>query len=160
MVDLDELSFVTIDPKTQGAFRTHLRYLEAFAKLATDSQYKTYDAYQSVANRFRMSPHMPTIPFKMRDVDQVKKSLQSAWGTELLLYLGHKFLRTDEIIRLSNTWNVVQAYYAVYHSTQALAAAKGFSRPETHPKTQRVFLDIWCKLPDCFIPWCFSYDST
>jgi hypothetical protein len=103
---------------------------------------------------------MPTIPFKMRDVEQVKKSLRSAWGTELLLYFGHKFLRTDEVIRLSNTWNVVQAYYAVYHSTQAVAVARGFARSETHPKTQRVFLDCWGKLPDCFMPWCLSYHSS
>jgi hypothetical protein len=102
---------------------------------------------------------MPKIPFKMRDIERVKKSLHSAWGTELLLYLAHKFLRTDEIVRLSNTWNVVQAYYAVYYSMQAVAAARGIQRPDSHAKTQRVFLDFWTKLPDCFVPWCLSSDA-
>jgi hypothetical protein len=69
------------------------------------------------------------------------------------LYMGHHFLKSEEIVRLSNTWNVVQAYYTVYHATQAIILARGYVRPETHAKTQALFVELWGKLPECFVPW-------
>ena len=48
------------------------------------------------------------------DVDrrQVRASLENAWRTELLHTLEEHIVRDEEVIRLSNNWNVVQAYYA------------------------------------------------
>jgi hypothetical protein len=86
--------------------------------------------------------------------------MENAWGTELLLLLGHQFLRSDEIIRLSNNWNVVQAYYAVYHATQALAVARGGERLDTHAKLQRFFVDFWGRLPQDYAPWCITAHAT
>jgi len=60
---------------------------------------------------------------------------------------------------VSNNWNAVQAYYALYHATQAVLAARGFERPETHSKTQKMFFDLWGQLPAEFAPWSLSVGS-
>jgi hypothetical protein len=104
-------------------------------------------------------PQGPKIKHPTKSPNEVRRSLANAWGTELLLYLGHHFLKSEEIVRVSNTWNVVQAYYALYHATQAIGLAKGFKRPETHPRTQALFLELWGKLPESFLPWCFVCKS-
>jgi hypothetical protein len=154
-----ELGEFTEEIKTTeaaGAFRAHLRYLQALARIATDGQPRMANAYITLRDKFASSPQRPRIKHAMNGVAEVRRSLENAWGTELLLYMGHQFLKGEEIIRLSNTWNVVQAYYAVYHVTQALLIAKGYVRPEKHATTQALFVELWGKLPECFVPWCLT----
>jgi hypothetical protein len=158
MEDIEGIPTEPLNPsKFVGAFRTHLRYLQAFDLLATRARYRTRETCEDLRARFFGSPAMPKIKSAVQNPTQVRSSLQNAWGTELLLCLGHHFLRADEIIKLSNTWNVVQAYYSVYHATQAILVARGTDRPDSHPKTQRAFVDLWGKLPEAFMPWCLSF---
>jgi hypothetical protein len=122
-----------------GPFRTHLRYLEAFARIATGGEWKPSGAYRNIAKRFS-DPELPRIQSKVGDVVQVHRSLQNAWSTELLLLLSHRLLKGDEVVRVSNNWNVVQAYYALYHAMQAILVARGYDRPDSHSKTQKMSL--------------------
>ena len=138
-----------------GAFRTHLHYLEAFARISTDGEWKFPEAYDSLNGRLSRCPQ-PRLASPIAELQQVRRSLESAWGTELLLLLSRRLLIGDEIVGVSNNWNVVQAYYALYHATQAVLVARGFERPDTHPKTQRMFLDVWGNLPVEFAPWSLS----
>jgi hypothetical protein len=140
-----------------GAFRTHLRYLEALAWIASDGHWKLSDAYGSLRSRLLGSPSCPRAATALGGSSQVQKSLANAWGTELLLLLSHRLLKGDEIVRVSNNWNAVQAYYALYHATQAVLVARGLERPESHPKTQKMFLDFWGRLPSEFAPWSFTF---
>jgi hypothetical protein len=139
----------------RGAFLTHLRYLEAFARIATDGEWRFPEAYRSLNDRLS-SCQEPRLTSPIAGLQQVRRSLESAWGTELLLLLSRRLLTGDEIVGVSNNWNVVQAYYALYHATQAVLLAKGFERPDTHPKTQRMFFDLWGSLPVEFAPWSLS----
>lgn len=140
----------------QGAFRTHRQYLDAFAYIATEGRWRLGEAYTSIANRFNSSQLCPCPNGHISGNEQVRRSLQNAWGTELLLWLSHRLLKGDEIVRVSNNWNVIQAYYALYHATQAVIVSRGAPRPESHPKTQRMFVDLWGRLPINFAPWCFT----
>jgi hypothetical protein len=140
-----------------GAFRTHQHYLEAFALLATRGQFRLSEAYKDIKANFDNTVNPTNIGQNIKSRDQVRHSLENAWGTELLLLLSHRFLKTDEIVRISNNWNVIQGYYAIYHATQALLIGRGFIRPETHPKTQTMFLDIWGHLPKEYAPWSLTY---
>lgn len=63
-------------------------------------------------------------------------------------------------MRLANNRAVVQAYYVVYHATQALAVGKGFPRPDSHPKTQNQYVSFWIKRPLDLSPWTLGADDT
>jgi hypothetical protein len=90
------------------------------------------------------------------DHSQVRRSLNNAWGTELLLAMASRWDAEDEFVRLTNTWGVVQAYYVGYHQTQALIVARGAARPSTHPNTQNQFVDLWVKRNIDLAPWTFG----
>lgn len=143
-------------PELQGAFRTHMHYLQAFSKLSSRNQRTALETYAAIKQQFFSSPDMPQFSFPIRDPDQVCRSLQIAWGTELLLCLGSRFLQADEVIRLSNNWNVVQAYYVLFHATQALTVARGNDPQDSHPRMQNCFIDFWARLPEAFTPWSLS----
>lgn len=138
-----------------GAFRTHQAYLQAFAHLATGGEWRTEHAQSSLASRVRTAGPKITGTIAARAI--VRRSLENAWSTELLLLMSHRLLRGDEIVRVSNNWNVIQAYYALYHATQAVVTARGSDRPESHPKTQRMFADFWRQSSEELAPWSLSY---
>jgi len=106
-----------------GAFVTHANYLRAFAYLAYSRFESRCHAFSNIIDRVLNSGILPSS--RATDVDrrQVRASLENAWGTELLLTLGEHIVRDEEVIRLSNNWNVVQAYYVVYHSTQPASSS-------------------------------------
>jgi hypothetical protein len=83
-----------------------------------------------------------------------------AWRTELLLDLTAYALDDDELSRVANTWAVVQVYYVLYHSTQALGLAKGFARTPSHPKTQKLFKSFWADRRIQLPPWTLSWSHT
>jgi hypothetical protein len=154
----DDMSARPVDAALRGPFRTHLAYLEAFARIATEDQ-AFPEAYRTLDGRLSRCPQRP-IPSPIAGLPQVRRSLESAWGTELLLLMSHRLLTGDEIVGVSNNWNVVQAYYALYHATQAVLVARKYDRPEKHEKTQRMFFDLWGALPEDFAPWSLSVGAT
>jgi hypothetical protein len=146
--------------KEEGAFLTHANYLRAIAAeagltlLSSESK-----ALANVAARVAKSPSMSDTAAAPIDVEQVKRSLANAWGTELLLALSGRHAVDDEIVRLANNWAVVQAYYVAYHATRALAVAKGFPRPNSHPKTQNQYAAFWITRPIHLSPWTLGADA-
>lgn len=140
----------------QGAFLTHQRYLCAFALLSTRAKPDLATAYESIRSDFATAADRPLPTKPIENTSQVCACLENAWGTEILLFVGMSYLQSDDIAGLSNNWNVVQAYYSAYHATQALAVARGFLRPDSHSKTQRIFHDLWGKLSPSFAPWSLS----
>ena len=81
-------------------------------------------------------PSLGDPPPSSIDESPVRASLEHAWGTELLLCLTDLYNFDSEIVHIANNWAIVQTYYVAYHAVQALAVAKGYSRPDNHPKTQ------------------------
>jgi hypothetical protein len=66
---------------------------------------------------------------------------------------------SDEMIKLSNNWAVVQLYYALYHAGHALMLAMGGQPPKTHEATAKRFLDLWVKPlePEAVMPLSLAY---
>ena len=147
----------------QGSFKTHKNYLRAIASLAgltSTIPEGQGAALMRLAGRVPKCSSYADTPPAVVDFKQVRSSLHNAWGTELLLALAARYASEDELVRLSNNWAVVQAYYVTYHATQALAVAKGHPRPESHPKTQRLFVSLWVSRPIDLAPWSIGCGNT
>lgn len=139
----------------EGTFRTHAQYLRAFAHLAgfTTPTEKPADRLKLVRGATELAPSINLGRRRESDLAQVRLSLANAWGTELLLALSGEYAVEDELVRVSNSWGVVQAYYALYHATQALVVALGQPRPTSHPKTQQAFSNFWTQRRMVLPPW-------
>ena len=138
-------------------FRTHAHYVAAFAWLAA-FRGATSPAQSLAATRRRVDASGVLNDTADAPVpeDEVRTRLTNALGTELLLALAGQWDNEDEFVRITNTWGVVQAYYVGYRATQALAIAKGFSRPTNHPRTRNHYADFWLNRPVELPPWSFG----
>jgi hypothetical protein len=144
--------------KATSAFSTHANYLRAFAQLSCLEFTSRSDAYSSIFDRVRNSGILPNTQSSANvNRHQVRASLENAWGTELLLTLGESIVHDEEVIRQSNNWNVVQAYYVVYHATQAVVVSKNQPRPTTHRKTQQFYHEIFLRSSICLPPWTLAF---
>jgi hypothetical protein len=95
------------------------------------------------------------------DIDsaQVERSLTNAWGTELLLTFTRDVATEDELLRLTNNWSIVQAYYVAYHAIQALLVSTGQPRPTGHSITQRQYASFWVHHARDLCPWSLAFGS-
>jgi hypothetical protein len=140
-----------------GTFRTHSSYIRSFAHL---TGFTNPSEAARPAHRLRKfgelvltSPSLTRLKWRSTANRQVGASLANAWGTELLLALTGEYAVEDELMKLGNSWGVVQAYYALYHAFQAYLVALGQPRPESHAKTQKAFASYWVERPLDLAPW-------
>ncbi len=142
----------------KNSFITHSNYIRAFDYLLVDrNSLASPQFYSELYRRVISSNVLPQNKGKDLDKKQVHKSMHNAWGTEFLLLSSKQFISEDEMIRLSNNWNCIQMYYVLYHCTQALGAAKGQQRPNSHQKTQSAFATLWAKRSYSVHPWSLAY---
>jgi len=135
------------------AFKAHSNYIRAFAQLVAPRIHLPRAMLQAVATAVKaLPPGKTTAP----NVDGALNSLSIAWRTESLLDWTAHALPEDAFAKLANTWAVIQVYYVFYHATQALAQAKGFVRPHSHPKTRDMFYDYWAGRSLALAPWSFA----
>lgn len=140
--------------EAEGAFLTHANYIRAIAAEGGSRLVGSHEkALEDLAHRVAALPSLSDARPSGVDANQVRRSLTNAWGTELLLALSGRYVLEDEVVRLANNWAVVQAYYSLYHATQALVVAKGFPRPDSHPKTQNQYANLWIDRPLDLSPW-------
>ena len=140
-----------------GPFKTYANHLCAFASIAAGNASKRTDALRNAQERARASGFLPSARCQNANLEQAQSSLQHAWGTELLMVMSERFLDADEMVRLSNNWSVVQAYYVIYHATQAMVVANGNQRPETHQKTQKQFYSLFAGRGFGLEPWTMAF---
>lgn len=145
------------DPRPR--FQTYLWYLEAFDSAARYTHgrrpYLSQDAtLRGIATSVRAAPSCVGLNRRSdADVAQVERSLTNAWGTELLLTFTRDVATEDELLRLTNNWSIVQAYYVSYHAIQALLVASGQPRPTSHSTTQRQYASFWVDHARDLRPW-------
>lgn len=136
-----------------ASFRAHSNYIRAFA---TVTGFNVFTSSEQVLTSLKTKFHNER-PFKPSDKPLnrklLRRSLANAWGTEVLLGLSSLYDLEDELVRLTNNWGVVQLYYSTYHAVQALAITLGFPRPETHSKTQKLFMSLWTGRKSLLQPW-------
>lgn len=148
--------------ETSQRFFTYRHYMRAFAGLA--GFWQPSDDPPSIcttlAARISALPTCRPQAEHRFDVDALKRSLMNAWGTELLLSMSSVYAVEDELVRLTNNWAAVQLYYVFYHAAQALHIARGNARPDSHPKTKSIYLDMWAtRKLDC-APWTLGHAAT
>lgn len=152
----------------KGSFRTHRQYLSALTSTIRQ-QYGGRFMFISpdkvstgLVSAFRLV--QPKLGLQQREVDEaaLRRVLMSAWGTEFMLWSSGQMASEEEqeSLALANQWGVVQTYYACAYATQALAIAKGNPRPDSHPKTQSLFVHLWIDSYSMFPPWSLAADQS
>jgi hypothetical protein len=145
---------------SKGSFKTHSNYIRAIATLINaETQEQSHSIYPALANKVVRSGCLPNTTKDTIDHTQIISSLRNAWGTELLINISNNICNEPELVKLSNNWSTVQAYYVLYHSTQAVAVAKGYRRLQSHSKTQKTFYNLWAGRNLQLEPWTLAYDS-
>jgi hypothetical protein len=137
-----------------GSFKTHAGYLHALSYLCGYREFQR-DPRVATALRDRIRNGQTYANTAQRpgfDGDQLRKSLHHAWGSELLLVISGTYAPAD-LQGVSNTWVAIQSYYTCYHAIQALVVARGQPRPQSHPTTQRMFVDAWVTPNHDCAPW-------
>ncbi len=89
---------------------------------------------------------------------ELRRSLNNAWSSELVLGILGRFTNADSVMRLANNWGAVQLYYVLYHATQALHIATGNTKPSGHPSTQKIFTSTWGSA-GTLSPWNLTTDA-
>jgi hypothetical protein len=152
----------------KGSFHTHRQYLSALT--STIRQHYGGRALFIAPNKVSIGlvaafrETQPKLGLQQRQVDEtaLRRVLMSAWGTEFMLWSSGQMASVEEqeSLALANQWGVVQAYYACAYAAQALAIAKGNPRPDSHPKTQNLFVQMWVDSYRMFPPWSLAVDSS
>ena len=139
-------------------YRHYLRSLAGLAGFASPTAERA-DVYPALARRVSVMPSCRQGQRCRVDEQGLKRSLTNAWGTELLLSLSGDYAVDDELLRITNNWAAVQLYYVFYHATQAYIVARGCERPDSHPKTQNIFMHTWVMRQMQCPPWTLGYGS-
>ena len=146
--------------KSSQVFHTHNNYLSAIRYVASGGNTEDQmSALGQLASKVADSGWLSEIKSFDKDFSQLHKSLNNAWGIEAIFKMENLLIKEDDLIRLSNNWCLMQAYYAFYYTTQALAVIEGYSKPKTHPQVQRAFLKLWSDKHWILSPWCISYNE-
>jgi hypothetical protein len=126
-------------------FLTHQNYIRAFACLAgwSDPDRDDQSVLADVGARVVSSESYRTQQGRSRDLTRARASMTNAWSTEFLLAITPVLAPQDPVIRIANSWAVVQLYYALYHACQALTMAKGSHRSTSHEATRARYLELW-----------------
>ena len=142
----------------EGSFRTHAHYLSAFSRLAGHTPVPAVMTKALTIQRAKVlaSSSLHDTARGNPDHAGLRRSLANTWGTELLIALGRQYAVEDELVRITNNWAAVQAYYVSYHAFQAYLLANGEARPTTHLKTQTMFANRWASRTLDMPPWTFA----
>lgn len=94
----------------------------------------------------------------MKDVDEawIRRWLKIAWNTEYLLTVALE--STDaSLLRISNQWVPIQAYYAIYSASEAAAYAIDGHSADGHAKTLRKMTEHFVKVG--LSPWNKAFEG-
>jgi hypothetical protein len=107
-------------------FTVNLNYF-VHMHLWLEAQYGTGDdLFRGLANELLSRPAFTRLNRRAADLDAIRELLTVSWMSEVQLRLPG-MLGGPEMVRYSNAWAPVHAYYAVYMALQAWFEASGFS---------------------------------
>lgn len=142
--------------KTQygSAFRTYQNYVRAWRILTTRDDAPRPDDDELVDAAFMVDELAPLIAGEIGrgepllvHIPTTRDQLRRAWGTELLLQETVERLRGGDygLVPLAAPWVAIQAYFAVFSATQALASLVRDDRTNlsSHAWVRSVYHDLW-----------------
>lgn len=130
------------------AFQTYLNYLEAFCRYV--HSYGPWTSYgEDLLCKTKQLQGATT-----RDTNWIRSQMRLAWNTEHLLRTTPS--QHVDLLRISNQWAPVQAYYAVYCSTEAVLHALDGDIIRNHAGALRKIQAYFAKT--AISPWnvCFT----
>ncbi len=146
--------------KSRRVFHTHNNYLSAIKYVASGGNMEdSKSALEQLASKILDSGWLSEPKKGKIDFSQIHKSLNNAWGIEAIFKMENLLIKEDDLIRLSNNWCIMQAYYIFYYTTQALEVLDGYNKSKTHPQVKRNFLKLWSNKHWILSPWCISYNE-
>lgn len=110
--------------KSKIKFETYRFYLQCLR----DYMNETYGNWRMFAKECAVRTQN-LCRIKCPDTDWIGRFMKMAWNTEYLLGTGSDDL---ELVRFSNAWRPVQAYYSVYASSEAIGCAIDGQRAKSH----------------------------
>lgn len=144
-----------------ASFSTHSNYLHAAATIAGFDALipNELQILTNLAQICQASAVYQGLAQHQANLVELRRSLNNAWASELVLAIPGRLTSADSVIRLANNWGVVQLYYVLYHATQAFHIATGNPKPTGHPTTQRIFTSTWGR-PGTLSPWNLTFGMT
>jgi len=141
--------------ENRAEFETYANYIRGFSFLAGYTQPMCQEdfCYDVLNQNINQTKAYQTLKSISIDLKTIKKSLNNAWATELLLTLAGKIIQSEDFIKIANNWAAIQLYFIFYHATQALHVSRGNVRPTDHPKTIRIFSNEWLRDNKPIPPW-------
>lgn len=110
--------------KSKIKFETYRFYLQCLC----DYLNETYGNWKKFAEQCAVGTQSVRC-IKCADADWIRRFTKIAWNTEYLLGTGSD---EPELVRFSNAWRPVQAYYSVYACSEALSCAIDGQRANSH----------------------------
>jgi hypothetical protein len=119
------------DNEEVKSFQTYSNYLLSL-KQHIETQYGKGPAiYKKLKLACEEVPSFSKIQInKTANIEKIKKLLFNSWHTEIVFTLPRKI--NEDLVKYSNHWAPIQAYYSVYLSLCALFQSMGINCPNTH----------------------------
>lgn len=137
----------SIDDENLIRFETYRNYLQRFAT-HSESIHPTWEILTNACAEATRKLK----PCANLDHKWIRRFLGIAWNTESLLDCAPTEV---DVLRISNAWLPVQAYYAVYAAAEAVAYVIDSEKADGHQKAIRKITDLAVKLD--ISPWNLAY---
>jgi hypothetical protein len=129
----------TVDPDAQVRFQTYRHYLVNIQYFIWDAYgvgAKAYPSLTSVQTSNAAFTRIQRRTLTSKEVRSVQRSLRMAWAHETSLRLRRQ--QPTDVLHVLLHLALPEAYYALYHATQAYMTAARMPVPVEHIKTQNV----------------------
>lgn len=138
-----------IDADYLRAFETYRNYLERFCAHSR----AVYPSWEDLAKAC-VAATEGLRPLEGLDLDWIRRLMGIAWNTECLM---RQVPNGSDLVRIQNAWLPVQAYYAVYSASEAVAYVIDGGKAEGHTKALRKVTSILTR--GTITPWNLAYSG-
>ena len=140
------------ETESEKAFDTYRFYLECFK----DDLKEEYSNLDNLAKK--IWAEYQSLTFGTGTIDQkiIRRFLFIAWNTE---YLAKTNISPDvEVIKISNQWRPIQAYYSIYSAGEAVSYVLNGTLTESHAKCIKNLNTFFVERAK-IRPWYFAYSG-
>lgn len=130
-------------------FDTYRFYLKEIASILKKEYINLEGLADHFSKTYKIKPSIHTLDEKI-----FRRFLVIAWNTE---YLSRTNISQEiEILKISNQWKPIQAYYSIYSAGEAVLYALDGSLVESHSKCLKKLNTVFAERIK-ISPWCYSY---
>lgn len=140
------------DEEEIKSFRTYNNYLLSLRQFVEDQ----YGSMPSALSKLKIACEQKSTfsriqTNKTADLEKIKKLLFNSWHTEIVFSIPRKV--NGDLVRYSNHWAPIQAYYSIFLSLRAFFESMGINCPNTHTNTLQQVSECIIKRDLFPLPW-------